>query len=303
MTDRTAEIWSTRLQREVLALTSIAEAEEGKDTAGEDDKDSSDDLSHSTPKHDNLNIAMLPPFVKVDSHELDVAKGICKVTFSILVDAPKDAAKEIAEEKEGEVAEDVTESSDSPKTALDESPATAKAAPRAESGLPTVFVTLDVSMVNVGGSRAVFYPFQKPLVILTGGEELFPPKSTIHDDDLIDLDCDWTPSLHLSDAILNVALKIRESIRTGDPFMAAAAPASSLLSPVDEISNTVSSFLGSLGRRKANKEHTQQNAPPSPTKRSQHPSQVKLGDVIDLSQTPYSASGCFHVKRFVGQNL
>jgi len=280
MTDRTAEIWATRLQREVGALASIADTAA---TSGTDDT-TSDDVSHVTPKRDNLNIASLPPFVKVDSHELDVNNGICKIMFSILVDRQQQTASETttSEERQGE------------------SEAVAVQPPTSDASTNSfVFITLDCSM----GDDGVYYPFQKPLVILSGGEEMFPPKSTIRNDDLIELDCDWTPSLHLSDAILNVALKIRESIRRGDPFLSETpASASSdrqttafpaLFNPaVDEISNTVSNFLGSLRRRKND---TTPSSPPSPPKPSQQ--QVKIGDVIDLSQSPYSdCAGMFSCK-------
>lgn len=33
------------------------------------------------------------------------------------------------------------------------------------------------------------------------------------------IDCDWTPSLHLNDAALNIALKVRESIKRGEPCL------------------------------------------------------------------------------------
>jgi hypothetical protein len=35
----------------------------------------------------------------------------------------------------------------------------------------------------------------------------------------VQLDCDWTPSLHLNDAALNVAVKVRESIKRGEPIL------------------------------------------------------------------------------------
>jgi|NOAtaT_6_FD_contig_51_2216352_length_2234_multi_4_in_0_out_0_1 hypothetical protein len=288
--DRTAEIWATRLQREVGALASLAESNAVTEEVAEDD------TSHVTPKHDNLNIASLPPFIKVDSHELDISKGICKVMFSIQVHKPPlpESATE-RDEGENEVQEATTKNSSNEK-------------PTAS----LVFVTLDASM----GNDTVYYPFQKPLAILSGGEEIFPPKSTIRNEDLIDLDCDWTPSLHLSDAILNVALKIRESVRRGDPFLTALStmdPSSStqqqqpsfptLFTPtsVDEISSSVSSFLGSLRRRKNEKDV----APPSPSlppppkdqRLTRQQQQVQIGDTISLSEPPYSnCAGMFSCK-------
>lgn len=289
--DRTAEIWATRLQREVGALASLAESNAATEEVAEDD------TSHVTPKHDNLNIASLPPFIKVDSHELDVSKGICKVMFSIEVNRPLllESAKEKAPNDEGE----------------DETQEVSTA--NGSDGKPTialVFVTLDASM----GNDSVYYPFQKPLAILSGGEEMFPPKSTIRNEDFIDLDCDWTPSLHLSDAILNVALKIRESVRRGDPFCTVSStfePSATqqqlpsfptLFTPgsVEEISSSVSTFLGSLRRRK-NEKHAAQpslSLPPSMDQRSiKQEQQVHIGDTITLSEPPYSdCAGMFSCK-------
>jgi len=58
--DCTAEIWSTRLECELLALTSV-----------EDDKD---------------HIETLPNFIKVTDQELDITKAACKFSFDIKVE-------------------------------------------------------------------------------------------------------------------------------------------------------------------------------------------------------------------------
>eukprot|EP00957_Ditylum_brightwellii_P105049 8006816-Ditylum_brightwellii.AAC.1 len=60
LSDRTAEIWSIRLQRKLLALMSV-----------EDDKD---------------HIEILPNFIKVTDHELDITKAVCKCSFDIKVE-------------------------------------------------------------------------------------------------------------------------------------------------------------------------------------------------------------------------
>ena len=60
LSDRMAEIWSTCLQRKMLALTSV-----------EDDKD---------------HIETLPNFIKVTDHELDITKAVCKFSFDIKVE-------------------------------------------------------------------------------------------------------------------------------------------------------------------------------------------------------------------------
>ena len=60
--DRNAEIWSTRLQREILAL------------------ESSDDESKK--------IELLPPFITPIGHTLNIEGGIAKIEFRIDVDMP-----------------------------------------------------------------------------------------------------------------------------------------------------------------------------------------------------------------------
>ena len=85
-----------------------------------------------------------------------------------------------------------------------------------------IIVTMDVSLQKkADGSvdpAAVSYPFLKPVAILTSGCSRFPEGSTIKDGDMIDIEMDWTPSLHLTDAFLNVSLKVKECISQGEPF-------------------------------------------------------------------------------------
>ncbi|KAL3926205.1 MAG: hypothetical protein SGARI_005679, partial [Bacillariaceae sp.] len=69
-------------------------------------------------------------------------------------------------------------------------------------------------------ASAVSYPFLKPVALLTSGSARFPTGSTIRDGDPVDIEMDWTPSLHLTDAFLNVALKIKECISQEEPFHA-----------------------------------------------------------------------------------
>jgi len=154
--NRNAEIWSTRLQKELLALTTTDDTKD-KDVAGG-----------------------LPPFVSLKNHELDIAAGSCKVSFLISL-----ATTETTEPQECVVALDVS-------------------LPTQKDG------TLDVSTPA--------YPFEKPTAILSSGATIFPEGSTIQNGDLLDIDCDWTPSLHLTDAILNVGLKIKESVLQAEPF-------------------------------------------------------------------------------------
>ena len=64
------------------------------------------------------------------------------------------------------------------------------------------------------------YPFQKPHAIIKSGSALFSGESplTVKDGDQVEIDLDWTPSIHLSDAVTHVALKIRECVKRGEPL-------------------------------------------------------------------------------------
>jgi len=203
--DRTAEIWSTRLQRELVALT------ESQNT-----NDREDD-SQSSKSKANDEIAMLPPFIRMKDNLMDIEKGICKVTFLLEV-CPKVAESNVKQNtetnEESETKED-SETKQEPDLPLSDATVV--------TDLPQfVSITLDASMdTNAEGEvepNPNTYPFQKPKAILTEGADLLPPGSDISNGDFLDVDCDWTPSLHLSDAVLNVALKIRESIRKSFPF-------------------------------------------------------------------------------------
>uniref|UniRef100_A0A7S0UKK4 Uncharacterized protein n=1 Tax=Pseudo-nitzschia delicatissima TaxID=44447 RepID=A0A7S0UKK4_9STRA len=160
--ERNTEIWSTRIQRELLALTT--------DNATEKDKKEMTDV--------------LPAFCSVKEHKLDIERGNCTVTC--VLDLPSDT----------------------------------KTYP--------ITITFDLSLKKkADGSidtSAVSYPFQKPTAIVSGGSGRFPEGSTAADGDCIDIEMDWTPSLHLSDAVLNVALNIKECLSQGEPLYAAEIP-------------------------------------------------------------------------------
>ena len=160
--ERNTEIWSTRIQRELLALTT--------DNATEKDKKEMTDV--------------LPAFCSVKEHKLDIERGNCTVTC--VLDLPSDT----------------------------------KTYP--------ITITFDLSLKKkADGSidtSAVSYPFQKPMAIVSGGSGRFPEGSTATDGDCIDIEMDWTPSLHLSDAVLNVALNIKECLSQGEPLYAAEIP-------------------------------------------------------------------------------
>ena len=239
--NRTAEIWSTRLHREILALT----------------KEGGDDAAH---QHDVETVGVLPPFIALEDHTIDIAKGLCDVTFRIAVEPPsvvpgaddekaggtegakvegdgenakdgsdeegkggdevEDKAKEASAEGEANATDD--KEKDAGRETEDTAPDSADAI---NQDPPHVIIMLDASTGTSpdGGPAATpaSYPFQPPTAMLISGANLFPqPGSEINDGDYLDIDLDWTPSLHLNDAILNVALKVRESIRRGEPFYA-----------------------------------------------------------------------------------
>ena len=174
--------------------------------------------------------AVLPPFCTVKEHALDIERGNCTVTC--VIDLPPAAKKApvISPKK----TKPETSAGDAEKSSEEEAPkddTTEKteetkpeeSAPTSENMDPIV-VTMDVSLQKkADGSvdaSAVSYPFLKPVAILTSGSARFPSGSTIQDGDPVDIEMDWTPSLHLTDAFLNVALKIKECISQGEPVHA-----------------------------------------------------------------------------------
>lgn len=205
MNERNIEIWSTRLQREILAL------------------ESSDDESKK--------IELLPTFITTIGHTLNIEGGIAKVEFQIDVekgerDDSDDAAaadnneaetnvqdaKIISEGKEEEAANtDNTETNE--EEVKPDTNETAQEKKASSPGSNHVVLVLDASLYwneNSGSDSApMCYPFQKPLAILKSGAHLFSEESTISNGDEIVIDLDWTPSIHLSDAVTNVALKVR----------------------------------------------------------------------------------------------
>lgn len=152
---RNTEIWSTRLQRELLALTT----------------------DNAPPDAQEEIMSVLPNFVSVKDHELNIERGTCIVSFYV---RPK------------------------------------------ESMTNPIIVSLDVSLQRTDKGDldplAVAYPFLKPFAILKFGSKSFPKGSTIREGDYVDIEMDWTPSLHLTDAILNIGLKIKESILQNEAF-------------------------------------------------------------------------------------
>lgn len=157
--ERNGEIWSNRVQKELLALTT--------DNA---------DMQSTEVR------SMIPSFTTVKNHKLDLNSGICLVL--VHVDVPK---------KKGSTEE-----------------------------VQAIVISFDASLkMNADGTVDISksaYPFIAPIVRLKEGAQHFPKGSTIRNGDRIATDLDWTPSLHLTDAILNIGLKIKESIMQKEPF-------------------------------------------------------------------------------------
>jgi hypothetical protein len=212
------EIWSTRLQREIVAL------------------ESSDDESKK--------IELLPPFIKTIGHKFNFEGGKAKILFRIDVELSDEAqatsgATEADEKKEGGSGNEDAVSADADadadadgegtndKDKSESDDATTTETGGADEGdkiNPRVILLLDASLYWRPDSTAAptsspqCYPFVKPIAIIRSGSNLFSSRSTIRDGDEVDIDLDWTPSIHLSDAATNVALKIRECVKTGEPL-------------------------------------------------------------------------------------
>mmetsp|Transcript_30212 Transcript_30212/g.49915 ORF Transcript_30212/g.49915 Transcript_30212/m.49915 type:complete len:614 (+) Transcript_30212:124-1965(+) len=243
--EKNAEIWSTRLQKELLALTTEnATSTETKEVAG-----------------------ILPPFIQVKTHEMDINEGICKVYFVVTVPSPS-----------------TTEAS-------------------TEESAQDIVVVMDASLARLSDgsldATAAAYPFAKPRVMLASGAERFPEGSTISDNDQIDIDCDWTPSLHLTDAVLNIGLKIKESVLQGEPFFPAKDDAPNPDGVVDDLVQSArrfTSFLGKsaktlvettnqttktkLAQRRKQKAATKKNKATTTT-------DISIGDEIHLLEAPW----------------
>ena len=240
---KNAEIWSTRLQRELLALTT-------------------DNVSTETKTE---MTAVLPDFCSVKEHSLDIERGNC--TLTCLIDLPKASSSE------------------------------------ATSPDP-ITLSFDVSLQKkADGSvdtTAVSFPFLKPMAILTAGSGNFPAGSTIKDGECIEVELDWTPSLHLSDAVLNVALKIKESLSQGEPMHAVEIGSGQKSELVNDAMTKAkklgSSFsmsirnLASKGGEKGDKKKSRRllgrkkSSTPRPKATA---SEVRIGDEINMLEAPW----------------
>lgn len=220
---KNTEIWSTRIQRELLALTTDNASDEAKKEMTQ----------------------VLPAFCSVKEHSLDIAGGNCTITA--LLDLPA---------KEGASSDPIT-------------------------------VTFDVSLAkNADGSidpAGVSYPFQKPLAIVTSGSSRFPEGSTAKDGDYLDIEMDWTPSLHLSDAILNVALKVKECLSQGEPLYAAEPKAEKRAG----LGSAVGATLRNLAKGADKKKARGWGRKKRPTRPKASASEVRIGDEINMLEAPW----------------
>jgi hypothetical protein len=256
---RNGEIWSTRIQQELLSLTT----------------DNADLDSTSETR------LILPPFTNVKEHMLDITAGKCLVTVII----------DVVKKKKTSEAED----------------------PNEEAPL-VVAVEMDVSLGrNLDGSlnyKSPSYPFVAPVARLKAGQSIFPPGSTIVDGDRIFMDLDWTPSLHLSDAIMNIGLKVRESILQAEPFHAAEPedPISEVVADVARGARRFASKFGSFGKTLTQKSFSTPRTVSSSSgvdcvdtnnevKSNISPDDVKIGDEINILEEPWvGAHGVYSCK-------
>ena len=177
-----AKIWKSRVDRELNALGVSTSAPIGA-------------LGSKISTAEGV----LPPFLTVYSTDFDFGKGIAKIVFEVELS-----------------------SSESTKVILDDNDDAKK--PAENVGGDRVLLNVDISMTNSddSGSRDstepyTFFPFQPPVMTLQPfAPSSFPPSSNIAPNVTIPLLLDWTPSLHVSDAALDVGVRLRECRRSGE---------------------------------------------------------------------------------------
>lgn len=238
--ERNGEIWSNRVQKELLALTT--------DNA---------DLQSTEGR------SMIPSFTTVKDHKLDLRSGTCVVWVHITLPT-----------------------------------------------MPTIIVSLDASLrMNSDGSvntSKTSYPFGPPVARLSEGAQVFPNGSTIKNGDKIGIDLDWTPSLHLTDVILNLGLKIKESIKQNEPFHKTAEDTPKRSFGFGFGKSSFAKAFSSKGESpdastKAGKGTGKGRPAPPPARKPQPPPKtpatVKIGDEINLLEEPWvDAHGVYSCK-------
>eukprot|EP00554_Chaetoceros_debilis_P007634 CAMPEP_0194075874 /NCGR_PEP_ID=MMETSP0149-20130528/2777_1 /TAXON_ID=122233 /ORGANISM="Chaetoceros debilis, Strain MM31A-1" /LENGTH=715 /DNA_ID=CAMNT_0038756465 /DNA_START=94 /DNA_END=2241 /DNA_ORIENTATION=- len=331
-----------RCQRELLALT-----EEGE----------------------KKDIGILPPFIEVQDTSLDIAKGHCTVSFAVTVEGvecgdrekvtvsadkidsqlgekEEDTLEAVSSEEEKAKDEDQKEklsdedkknenesdvATDSSEVAEVDTEAEAEQNEDEEKFKVRVVITMVASLTrrhaSFNASRS--YPFFKPSAFVSSGASHLPSSTNIKDGDEIQIDCDWTPSLHLNDAALNIALKVKESIKRGEPclkvvrkerdesimdevaadFSAGATKVASFFSDLKTKASAVAEELDhAVGNNNANsegnREKTSMKRPNFKPKRFRKKDQntedvetkvvtdenVAIGDEINLAMNPWNAA-------------
>jgi len=249
--EKNAEIWSTRLQKELLALT-----------------------TENAPAKTQEIAEILPPFVKVKSHNFDIVEGRCEVYF--LVDTSLFS-------REDGVAANQREEADGYSNAND---------PEIQSEIEII---VDASLLrNSNGSidtSVSAYPFCKPIANLHSGAERFPEGSTIQIGNSIDIDCDWTPSLHLTDAILNIGLKVKESILQNEPFHPAVSKTGlSRKDAVDDLvqgAKRLGSLMGKSVKVLVDQAPRRRSSRKKNIRKQMSTKDIGIGDEISLLETPW----------------
>lgn len=186
----------------------------------------------------------------------------------------------------------------------------ADAANSGESEPTSIVVALDASLPKKAGGAvdpiAVAYPFLKPVAILKSGASRFPKGSTIKDGDFIDIEMDWTPSLHLTDAILNIGLKIKECISQGELFHPAVKtpkhenPVGDIVDRAKKLGSSFSKGIRGLATAssddpegdKAKKGGLRLGRPKKtrkekPKPERANPSDIRIGDEINMLESPW----------------
>mmetsp|Transcript_3591 Transcript_3591/g.5571 ORF Transcript_3591/g.5571 Transcript_3591/m.5571 type:complete len:617 (+) Transcript_3591:158-2008(+) len=248
--NKNSEIWSTRLQKELLTLTS-------DDAPG----GSNDDDAKAQPE-------ILPSYVKLKSHDLNIEEGRCEVYFVVDTSLFSTEKTETSTEEDGKGEK---------KDASHE-----------------VEIVIDASMVRKSNGSidmaASTYPFEKPVARLKSGVENLPYGSTIQNEECIDIDCDWTPSLHLTDAILNVGLKLKESILQDEPVHASISQteASASKDAVDDLVQGAKRLATSMGKSmKGLVSQPARSRKKNTKKTATSPNEVSIGDEISLLEEPW----------------
>jgi hypothetical protein len=317
------DIWSTRLQKEILALVA------------DNDDDNAAAAAAAASKKD---IGILPPFITVKEHNLDLIQGKCSVSFAIQVEAsstdfipttpptptPITTTASTSADKENDNDNDNNNDEKESSIPNNENTNNETIPSKSTQPSPVVIITLDASLqrpVTIGSiihnepDISLSYPFFKPKAFLTSGAELLPSSTGISNGSMIPIDCDWTPSLHLNDAVLNIALKVRESIKRDEPCLKAEHLDST--TTLESIDSKVSSFFSSLKTKASaivedvdskldvamrdnnnNSSNSSTNSKltllkkrgeykPAPTKAVTEEN-VEIGDIIELSQGPWN---------------